>query len=460
MFWLALQPQPTSPSTDGDAGQELQATAWLALQFSPRVARLEEAVVLEVEASLRLFGGPDRLIEKLRGSAAQAGLSLAHSPRAGSGIAALALLRAESLTPNLDALPLTSLSAVAAHRPMLERLGCRRLADVRRLPRASLARRFGPGLLRALDQAYGDMPEAHEWLTLPDHFELRLELPFRVEQAPDLHHHAQALLRPLCAWLAARHAGVQGFTLSWQYDAMRPRDSASSGGLLLHTSEATRDFAHLSRLLGEHLARATLEAPAGELLLKAESVIALHETSESLLIDPAGGKPKEALPLLLERLSVRMGPEQVRYSQLAEDHRLDCMQSWQAWQTWSPRPAGTPTAPRGGQAEAAAVRRLGLSGPAWERPGARPGVRRAPPGPQPAWLLDPPQRLSSRNEQPLHHGPLLRIAGPHRVESGWWHEGQQRDYFLYFGEACGLLWVYHERLSESENGWFLHGVFA
>ena len=423
MHWLALLP---APCTDEDtAPTDLQATAWLALQFSPRVARLEEAVVLEAEASLRLFGGANALLERLRCSAAQAGLKLAHSPWSNSSLAALALLRSGSLTVDLDALPLTALTAVAEHRPMLERLGCRRLADVRRLPRAPLAKRFGLALLRALDQAYGEAPEAHEWLTLPEGFEARLELPFRVEHAEALHHHAQALLRQLCAWLAARHAGVQGFTLAWQYDAMRPRDSASGGELKLHTAEATRDFAHLSRLLGEHLALAALEAPAGELRLTAEHVIALHEHSESLLNDAVSGKPKEALPLLLERLSVRLGPERVRCVQLLEDHRLDAMQAWTTWPTTGKTP---PTRP--------------------------------PPGPQPSWLLDPPLRLSARNEQPLHHGPLLRITGPHRIETGWWNGHQARDYFLFFGPACGLLWIYHERLNTDETGWFLHGVFA
>jgi len=423
MHWLALLP---APCTDESAAPtDLQATAWLALQFSPRVARLQEAVVLEVGASLRLFGGTDGLLERLQRSATQADLKLVHSPWARSSLAALALLRAGSVEVDLDTLPLTALTVVAEHRPMLERLGCRRLADVRRLPRAALAKRFGLALLRGLDQAYGEAPEAHEWLTLPERFEARLELPFRVEQAEALHHHAQSLLRQLCAWLAARHAGVQGFTLSWQYDAMRPRDSASSGSLRLHTAEATRDFAHLSRLLGEHLALTALEAPAGELRLSAESVIALHEHSESLIIDTMSDKPKEALPLLLERLSVRLGAERVRCSRLAEDHRLDAMQTWQAWPATSKAPS-----------------------------------TRLPPGPQPSWLLDPPLRLSARNEQPLHHGPLLRITGPHRIETGWWNGHQARDYFLFFGPACGLLWIYHERLNSDETGWFLHGVFA
>jgi len=443
MWWLALQPctatdaegrapgrsQAGPPPLGGslgvldERGAALQAAAWLALRFSPRVARLEEAVVLEAGASLRLFGGPEQLVERLQAQAAEVGLQLQISPWAESSLAALACLRAGALTPDLDALPLTALSAVAVHRSMLERLGCRRLGDVRRLPRPALARRFGPALLRALDQACGRAPEAHEWLELPERFEARLELPFRIEQAPALHHHAQVLLRQLCAWLAARHAGVQAFTLSWQYDAMRPRDSAASGCLSLHTAEATRDFAHLSRLLGEHLTRTELTAPAGELMLKAEGAIARHESSDSLLVDATDGKPREALSLLLERLSVRLGPQCVRSAVLNEDHRHDAMQVWSTWPL-----KGKPPAPR------------------------------PPPGPQPSWLIDPPQRLSTQNEQPLHCGPLLRITGPHRVESGWWDgAGQQRDYYLFFGETSGLLWIYHERF---EQAWYLHGVFG
>ncbi|MBV8604517.1 MAG: DNA polymerase Y family protein [Pelomonas sp.] len=436
MRWLALLPTPAPDAAAAppalDATEALlQSTAWLGLQFSPRVARLEEAIVLEVEASLRLFGGPARLLERLHASAAAAGLALQVSAWSASAHAALARLRAgaPAATP-LDALPLHTVSAVAAQQPMLERLGCRRLGDVRGLPRAALARRFGPALLQGLDRAYAEQPEAHRWLSLPERFEARLELPLRVEQAPALHGHAEVLLRELCAWLAARRAGVQDFTLAWQHDAMRPRDAGRGGQLQLHTAAATRDFAHLTRLLGEHLGQTRLDAPAGELRLAAGAVSLLPDQGDSLLAEARDGRPREALGLLLERLAVRLGPARVRSARLVEDHRLDAMQVWAA---------GT----------AAGERRLA--------PAAGP----APPGPQPAWRLDPPLRLAAPNEQPQHQGPLLRIAGPHRLESGWWDgAGQQRDYYLFYGPHCGLLWIFHERPAGAAPGWFLHGVFG
>lgn len=432
MRWLALCCTPDAPATDVDA------LGWLALSFTPRVARLEEAIVAEVSASLRLFHGARALRQRLQAQATQAGLILGPMAWAPTALGALALARCADANPGrlserLDALPLRALTAAQAHHAMLSRLGCTRLGELRRLPRTPLAKRFGPALLTALDQAYGDQPEAHDWLTLPGRFDARLELPWRVEHAPVLLNFAETLLRQLCAFLTARHAGVRALRLAWQYDAMRPRDVAGSGELSIATADTTRDLRRLTRLLAEHLARTTLAAPAGEITLSADTLLPLHDTTlAGLLPGPANdGQDRLTANALLERLSVRLGREQVREGRLHEDHRLDHMQRWQPW-------------------------------PAPPSPAAR-----QPPGPQPTWLVEPPQPLRcNAQEQPLYAGALTRISGPHRVEAGWW-EGraglQTRDYYVYRSASRGLLWIYHERLPDAASaatGWFLHGVFA
>jgi protein ImuB len=49
------------------------------------------------------------------------------------------------------------------------------------------------------------------------------------------------------------------------------------------------------------------------------------------------------------------------------------------------------------------------------------------------------------------------LAGPERIESGWWDGGEvRRDYFIARIGEGSLVWVYRER----ERGWFLHGIFA
>ncbi|MDR7269085.1 protein ImuB [Pelomonas saccharophila] len=430
MRWLALCCRPDAPAGDSDA------LGWLALSFTPRVARLEEAVVAEVSTSLKLFRGARALRQRLQAQAAQAGLALGNMAWAQTALGALALARCADTTPGrlserLDALPLSALSAAQAHHAMLARLGCTRLGELRRLPRPALARRFGPALLMALDQAYGDLPEVHEWLSLPDRFDARLELPYRVEHAPVLLHFAEVLLRQLCAFLTARHAGVRALRLSWQHDAMRARDVASSGEIDIATADTTRDLPRLTRLLGEHLARTELAAPAGEIRLSADTVLPLQEGSVSLLPGPSDPAERTTTNALLERLSVRLGADHVREGRLREDHRLDHMQSWRAW----PAPPAT--------------------------------ASRRPSGPQPTWLVQPPRPLrSDAREQPTYCGALTLVSGPHRVEAGWWEGAsgmQARDYFVYRSATRGLLWVYHERPSSTASaapGWFLHGVFA
>ncbi|WP_240636083.1 Y-family DNA polymerase [Caldimonas tepidiphila] len=452
MHWLALIPHDgASPETGGgdDAADARLPLGWWALQFTPRVCLLEEAVLMELAASLRLFGGEAALHARLSREAAALGVAaLAGAP---TGLGALALARcggpdgfARPLPELLDALPLAALGAAAAHAPLLERLGCRTLGALRRLPRGGLARRTGALLLEALDQAYGLRPEAYPWLVLPEVFDVRLELPGRVESAPALMFGARRLLLQLAGWLAARQAGVRALRLAWRGEGRRA--GAGAGELPLRTAEATRDVEHLGRLLAEHLARTRLVAPVDELRLRAEEVEPLAPASASLLPDARrdGGEP---LQQLIERLAARLGAARVLWPQAREDHRPEGRVRWRAADSAGPRPV------------AAGARRRGTA--------AEP-----PPGPpQPAWLLEVPLPLLVIDGRPHYHGALQLLAGPHRLEAGWWDgEGgspgaparAERDYFVAHSPGAGLLWIYRERRrAEGEGaGWFLQGLYG
>lgn len=451
MLWAALLPDPGL--SDSQRTDAIRAHAVWCLQFTPRVSVVEPAsqrpaVVMEVEASARLFGGKRQLVECVKAQAPELGVAqLSWAP---TSLAAVALARAgrsngfaKPLESLLDELPLPVLGAVALHAATLARLGCQTLGQVRALPRGGLTRRFDKDLLAALDQAYGLRPEAHTWVELPDTFSARLELMSRVELAPALLFGARRLLLQLCAWLSARRSGVTACTLRWCHDVMRSKTAGDGGALTIRTAEPTRNLEHLSRLLAEHLARAELLAPVGDLQLEADEVLPLEEQSRSLL--PDAREDGESLSLVLERIAARLGPERVRRPVIAEDHRPEWMCHWQ------PAPHKRP-------------RRL-----------ARPLDH-----PQPTFILSQPLRLALRDSRPLYQGPLQLLAGPHRIEFGWWdrvgerpgerkdpsapgagtHRHVARDYWVALSEHAGVLWIFQTRLDNEHSAWFLHGIFA
>jgi len=411
-----------------------------ALQFTPRVAQKDRTVWLEVEQSLRLFGGEDQVHQLVEAGASALGVSaLAWAP---TSLAALACARqgirdgfAGPLAKVLDPLPYECVDAVNAHGATLARLGCRTLADVRKLPRGGISRRFDSQLLLALDQAYGLRPEGYPWVTLPETFTARLELPGRVDTAPALMFGARRLLLQMGGWLAARHCGVTAFTLHWCHDVMRARDAGDGGEITVRTAQPTQNVDHLCRLLTANLARVQLLAPASDLVLSATEVTPVMEDSLSLLPDARAAG--EAVALVLERIEARLGKKRVLRPVLTEDLRLEWMNRWQ------PMSAKRPTMK----------------------------VRQVP-GPQPTWMLRTPLRLDVKDERPFYQGPLQLLLGPERVEGGWWHrvkdaEGGQRslnvarDYWVALSQHAGALWIFQQRLPKDETAsWYLHGLFA
>ena len=442
MLWAALLPDKL-PS---DESRRTEATSGLAtwcLQFTPRVAVIEPlsespAVVMEVEASVRLFGGKRKLVERVRDECADLGVrQLAWAP---TSLAAVAVARsgasngfAKPLDQLLDGLPLETLTAVAAHRATLVRLGCQTLRQVRALPRGGLSRRFDAELLGALDQAYGLRPEAHAWIELPDSFHQKMELMARVELAPAMLFGARRLMLQMAGWLAARHCGVTAFTLRWCHDAMRPKSAGDGGEMTVRTAQPTRDIEHMTRLLAEHLSKVRLLAPVGDLELVATEVQSLEDKGLTLFPEPQ--QAGESLELVLERIAARLGPDKVLRPVVTEDHRVEWMCHWQP----APRPRSY-------------------------KPNRTVDIA------QPTSVFPEPIRLATRNERPLYQGLLLLLAGPHRVEGGWWdrttEDGEQRtrnvtrDYWVALSEHAGLLWVFQTRLANDETAWFLHGIFA
>ncbi|MEY4654359.1 MAG: hypothetical protein RI884_2940 [Pseudomonadota bacterium] len=435
MDWIALQPPPEDPP---------QAWDWQGLRFTPRVARVDEALVLEVSASVRLFGGPEALLRALL----VPGPPLAPLPdsrwaRAGTSRVALALLRLKAAghapPPRVpDDLPLPLLTAAVPHADLLARAGCRTWGALRALPRGPVARRFGAALLDALDAAWGQRPERYPWLTLPEVFDLDVELPALASTAPELMQAASHLLGQLQWWLRARHRGVRAFELQWALDLRRLDGVAlpSHQALVVRTAQAVQAMDHLHRLTGEQLRHTTLAAPAHHLRLRTLETEHWAEVTRGFL--PEDAFEGERLHQLVERLSARLGADQVCVPVPQADWRPERMQRWEP-----------------------AVHHLHEAALARAAPGLPPALAQ---GLYPPWLLPQPLRLLMRGHRPWYEGPLRLLTRRQRVETGWWEEGGTvvRDYRIARSERAGLLWVYceHGPQADAPARWYLQGLYA
>lgn len=380
--------------------------------------------------------------------------------------------RPEAFLRQLDRLPVALLAGPQAAED-LQAMGLRTLADLRALPRAGLARRVGPALLQALDRARGDRPDPRAWIVAPETFESWLELQARADNAAQLLEAAGMLLARLLAWAAARQGRVTRFELSLRHEPRHRADDdrvPTQTVLDLALATPSSDAAHVQTLLRERLGRLLLPAPVLDVRIRCASLVHEAPPSQDLFATRAGAQA--GFVQLLERLQARLGHDGVRQLCAVDDHRPE-----QATRADALTAAGSASArPRAvreppGRAE---VTMAGKGAAARATDGASPAQPQATtPGPgaaspalltRPAWLLPEPRRLREQASRPLLDGhPLQLLAGPERLESGWWDGAPAvRDYFIAQAGDGALVWVYRSRLASSadEAGWFLHGWFG
>ncbi len=465
--WIALHTSIT-PESGGSVMLEAaaqHAVACLALGFTPRVALVDEVVLLDVTGSLRLFGGLVRLMHQLALEISfffKSNKLESHTEWAQAATSLIAIGRLRSARsgagkpPRRTAdLPMHTLSAARPHLGVLERIGCRNWGDLLALPRDGSARRFGSGLFDALDRARGQLPDHYDWLTLAEQFDEKIELDALVTHAPALMAGAERLLVQLQAWLLGRQSGLTALRLIWHLD--KRRDVAPTGELEIRTANPAQDLRHVARLVSEHLTQQKLPAPVYALRLQSLETQKLADSAAatgSLLLEAqhAGSSRAE----LIERLSARLGDANVLAWQPRANHRPEQMQRWTSARS------ALPVAIKSGAACArsdwatarnysrkelenglkkSAARPDPMSSTASASQAWRSGESRRP-GPSdrsgragragridrmdrvealyPSWLLAEPLVLATFGNSPMYQGRLQRLAGPQRLEATGW----------------------------------------
>ncbi|SDQ42567.1 protein ImuB [Paraburkholderia fungorum] len=516
---LALAPGLKLLAADiGRETQAFEAIALALLTYTPKVSLAEaHTLLLEVGSGLRLFGGLRMLLLRVSATVAEFGYTarISCAPTAwGAWLLAQArvgrqrhrwhVIKQSSLECALDGLSVSLLPVAQVHRDAFAHVGCITLADLRRLPRTGVVRRFGSGILDLLAQAYGTRADPREAFRAPASFHAQLELPSRVDNADALLFAARRLIVQLAGWLSAHHAALSGYTLLMEHE-LASRHAPKTSSLNVAWAIPSRDADHLIWLLREKLNQTVLAAPVIELKLVADQIVEYAGKSDTLF--PMPESDGDSIARLLERLSARLGPENVLQMSVQDDHRPERAMSVEAYQakafsrkrrssakgrtkvredkTWlidELKNAEEGARMKGEvMARAAAVDSGTMAenivdlnatnatnatnqAPILPHP-ANPQHSLAlpdtplPSQPRPLWMLDKPLRLMMRDQRPVYRRPLKMLTRTERIEAGWW-DGDivERDYYVAADDRGHMFWVYRERTEKGE--WYLQGLFG
>lgn len=456
----ALEPLMQTAPAQPDADKRLlQAYARACGRWSPYVAPDpgppgEDGILLDISGCARLFGGEDKLIEAALLASRERGLTAYAATAPSIGLAwglarfkarqsETGWIRADTVETALADLPVEGLR-IGETAGQLRRFGLKRAGDLLTLPRASLTRRFGAGLLTRLDQAAGRVEESLNPLQPVTECRARLRFPEPLLLLDSLKQCVDETAKSLCEQLEPQGLGLRRVELNlYRID----------GKLILlgiGTAAPARDPAHIARLLHEKLDRAEIDIGFGidVVELRARETAPLGGRQAGLL--HTGEPDPDDLDQLTDRLVVRLGDEQVRRAGRRESHIPERAAGWRP----GPALAGTALSVR--EADQAPA---DFTPPDPDRPLLI--LARPEPAQAVAEIPDgPPRSFIWRRVRHLVH----RAEGPERLAPEWWRDqlsARTRDYFRVETREGRRFWLYREGLFGLETrtpNWFVHGA--
>lgn len=418
-------------------------------RFSPlvglEVGERPAGLLLDVTGLGARFGGEAALADELQAVLAERGfvaaLALCDTLAGAWALARFAdrlfvrVVEPGRLWDELARLPTAALRLPEATIACLAELGIVRVGQVAALPRSALLSRFGPELLRRLDQATGAASEVIDAQDPPAQWTAAQAFEAPTARLEVLCEAARRLLEPIARALAARQEGA----LHLRY-ALQSAAATVDVDLCLYQPSASPRY--LAELLQLRLERLRLSQPVAGVRLTVLRGGSLSLAQRSLWDDEPAPRRARDLAALVDRLTSRLGREAVRRPWLLPDAQPEY---------------ACQSLPVDGQGDARPPRRSGSSASgAGRAPGARPLVFHQPALPLAMVSLapdGPPARflLAGREHQ------VRRCWGPERIETGWWRGlGARRDYYRVETDQGRRYWLFR-RLDTGR--WLLHGEF-
>jgi protein ImuB len=403
---------------------------------------------LDLTGSERLFGGIDRLIDSIKLALAQFGIpartALASTPGAAWAFAstgetgpkiASAASPFDALPP-FDTLPVESLRLNDIILGDLHHLGLRHVGDVLRLPRDHLPSRFGPLLLKRLDQLTGVLIEPLTNLVNNPPITARMEFDAPIEALEDIWRIFERLLGLVIVDLIRRNHGAR------QLRMICTPDRGWGLPTIIRTialSRPGRDRATLFNLIRHECERVNCDHG----FVRFQLDVSLHEAiseAQTQLFDQQSAEEKLEFERLLQRLPPRLGETGVIWPLLVESYLPE-----RAW-----RPA----------------KEAAVAGVIVKRPPLRPLTLFSCPI-EIRVVCEPSEDRTAPPRQFTWQGNVHRVAhaaGPERIAGEWWRGHRRtRDYYDTEDEAGRRFWLFrvmHIRGDEKIVArWFLHGRF-
>ena len=435
--------------TAADAALLDRLVSWCGRYTPWAAAEGRDGIFLDVTGCAHLFGDEAAmradLVRRLEGFGFTARAAIADTPGAAWAVAHFG--EGDAVVPPgrageaLARLPVAALRLDPATAGGLARVGIRTVKELRNMPRAPLAARFGAAVGLRLDQASGEVREPISPRAPVVPFRARLAFAEPIALIADIERGVRHLLDDLCRRLADAGRGGRRLVLTLY------RIDGEVFETVVGAARPARDPDRLARLFGGRLSGFEPAFGVEVMTLTAsvtESLVPAAVQLPAAVRNPAA--PDEAfhgdrLAPLIDRLGNRLGFDRVVRLVAVASHlperavRTAPALAGSADFTWAPMPL------------------------------------------RPLRLLEWPERIAATVPERDPHAPPERFRwrradhdvrfaeGPERIAPEWWaREGvtKTRDYWRVEDATGRRFWICRYGLPRPGDAseWFLHGLFA